>query len=130
MRSGSSAAESHEHVGRQSLSIVTEVTASERLAWHPSRSFLARLTPGYDGECDPGIGVELFHDAADIILNGAFGKEHGIGDLPIAHALGDELQYPLFLVVQGFSSDGAAVCLGSMFGCGGQLSMIANRRWL
>src|SRR5882757_1738010 len=54
------------------------------------------------------IGVELFHDAADVVLDGAFRQGHGIGDLPVAHAFGDQTQDLLFFVGELFGGGVAA----------------------
>src|SRR5258706_7593406 len=60
----------------------------------------APLLGGNHREGGTRVRVQFSHDAADVILDGALGEKQRVGDLPIAHALGDEPQDPLLLVVQ------------------------------
>ena len=53
---------------------------------------LTRALGGYHGERRARVGMQLFHDAADIVLDRAFGQEKRVGNLPVAHTLGDEPQ--------------------------------------
>ena len=81
--------------------------------------FLLHLALGNQGECNSGIGMQLLHDPADIVFDRTLGQEHGIGDLPVAHALGNELQYFLLLVVEDFRMNVAAGRRRGLYGRGG-----------
>ena len=54
---------------------------------------MAALPGGYRGERGARVGMQFFHDAADIVLDRALGKVHRLRDLTVAQALGYQLQY-------------------------------------
>src|ERR1700727_1681410 len=68
---------------------------------------LSTALGGYHRERRARVGMQLFHDAADIVLDSAFGQEKRVGNLPVAHALGDEPQNLLFLFIERLSRGGA-----------------------
>src|SRR6267142_7040028 len=72
--------------------------------WIAARRALVRtaLLCGYDRQSCPRICMQLFHDSADIVLDGAFRQEHDAGDLAVAHALRDQIENSFLLLAQRF----------------------------
>src|SRR5271155_1487890 len=66
-------------------------TTDMRVLW-AQVSFGTRLFSGQQSKFGARIGVQFLHDAAHVVLHGAFGEKQRIGDLSIGHALGDELE--------------------------------------
>ena len=60
------------------------------------------LPDGYDRESGPRICVQLFHDPADVVLDGTFRQKHGLGDLAVAPAVGDQIEDLFLLFAQRF----------------------------
>src|SRR5450631_3288362 len=63
------------------------------------------LLPRQNGKLGPRVRVQFFHDATDVVLDGAFGKKQRVADLAVHHALGDELQNFFLLLAQPFSGE-------------------------
>src|SRR5450631_3701257 len=59
----------------------------------------------HHGKLGPGAGVQLLHDAADVVLHGSFRQIKRSSDLAVAPALGDEAQ-DLFLLLAQRLDDG------------------------